>query len=48
MARKNSYFVRCGKLSRELTKSLKIALLVAEKLHASERKPVVLVRKVGA
>lgn len=47
MARKNSYSLRCGKLHRELVKSLKIALLVAEKLHASERKTVVLVRKVS-
>lgn len=47
MARKNSYVVTCGKLRTRLTKSLKIALLVAEKLHASERKPVVIARKAG-
>lgn len=46
-ARKNCYSLRCGKIKTRLTKSLKIALLVAGKLHASERKTVVLVRKAS-
>ena len=45
--RKNSYSLRCGKIKTRLTKSLKIALLVAGKLHASERKTVVIARKAG-
>ena len=47
-SRKNCYSLHCGKIKTRLTKSLKIALLIAKKLYASERKTVVLIRKAGA